>query len=161
MASSKKKTRTDDAEDEEMEDVEAPAKIDRAPSARRTEVRSAAMRRPLRRNRTSHHYRGWRSTGLRRSVRWCRTKTSSPPVRPLTHPWASLAHYVAVSRFIEEKRIPHFLFYGPPGTGKTTTILAIARKLYGPNFQSMILEVCSPRIGGLFRLTRRPAERVG
>ena len=48
---------------------------------------------------------------------------------------------VLVSRFIEEKKIPHFLFYGPPGTGKTTTILAIARKLCGPNFQSMILEV--------------------
>jgi replication factor C subunit 2/4 len=28
--------------------------------------------------------------------------------------------------------MPHCLFYGPPGTGKTTTALAIAKELYGP-----------------------------
>jgi replication factor C subunit 3/5 len=33
------------------------------------------------------------------------------------------------------------LFYGPPGTGKTTTILAIAKKLYGPKWKSMVLEL--------------------
>jgi len=27
--------------------------------------------------------------------------------------------------------LPHMLFYGPPGTGKTSTILAVARELYG------------------------------
>jgi hypothetical protein len=27
--------------------------------------------------------------------------------------------------------LPHLLFYGPPGTGKTSTILALARELYG------------------------------
>jgi replication factor C subunit 2/4 len=27
--------------------------------------------------------------------------------------------------------LPHLLFYGPPGTGKTSTILALARQLYG------------------------------
>jgi replication factor C subunit 3/5 len=37
--------------------------------------------------------------------------------------------------------MPHLLFYGPPGTGKTSTVLACARKLNGPNFQSMILEL--------------------
>ena len=46
-----------------------------------------------------------------------------------------------VSRLIDAGRLPHLLFYGPPGTGKTTTILALARKLYGPNFQSMVLEL--------------------
>ena len=46
-----------------------------------------------------------------------------------------------VTRFIEEKRLPHLLLYGPPGTGKTSMILAVARKLYGPKFQSMILEL--------------------
>src|SRR2546421_212225 len=40
-----------------------------------------------------------------------------------------------------KKKLPHLLFYGPPGTGKTSTILAIARQMYGPGFQSMILEV--------------------
>lgn len=28
-------------------------------------------------------------------------------------------------------QLPHLLFYGPPGTGKTSTILAVARELYG------------------------------
>lgn len=33
------------------------------------------------------------------------------------------------------------LFYGPPGTGKTTTILAIARELYGDDMRNMVLEL--------------------
>ena len=34
------------------------------------------------------------------------------------------------------------LFYGPPGTGKTSTILALARELYGPElFPSRVLEL--------------------
>ena len=34
------------------------------------------------------------------------------------------------------------LFYGPPGTGKTSTILALARELFGPTlFRSRILEL--------------------
>jgi len=37
--------------------------------------------------------------------------------------------------------MPHLLLYGPPGTGKTSTVLAIARKLNGPNFQSTTLEL--------------------
>ncbi len=37
--------------------------------------------------------------------------------------------------------MPHLLFYGPPGTGKTSTVLACARKLNGPNFASMVLEL--------------------
>ncbi|CAG8528747.1 4328_t:CDS:10 [Diversispora eburnea] len=44
-------------------------------------------------------------------------------------------------RFIEKDRVPHLLFYGPPGTGKTTSILAFARKLYGPGWKNMVLEL--------------------
>ena len=34
------------------------------------------------------------------------------------------------------------LFYGPPGTGKTSTILALAKELYGPDmFKSRVLEL--------------------
>ncbi|MCJ1226456.1 Subunit of heteropentameric Replication factor C (RF-C) [Toensbergia leucococca] len=34
------------------------------------------------------------------------------------------------------------LFYGPPGTGKTSTILALAKELYGPEmFQTRVLEL--------------------
>lgn len=37
--------------------------------------------------------------------------------------------------------LPHLLFYGPPGTGKTSTVLALARSLYGVSFKSQILEL--------------------
>jgi replication factor C subunit 2/4 len=32
---------------------------------------------------------------------------------------------------LETGNLPHLLFYGPPGTGKTSTILALARQLFG------------------------------
>jgi replication factor C subunit 2/4 len=39
-------------------------------------------------------------------------------------------------------KLPHMLFYGPPGTGKTSTILALAKELYGPEFvKSRVLEL--------------------
>ncbi|KAK8049155.1 hypothetical protein PG994_010885, partial [Apiospora phragmitis] len=38
--------------------------------------------------------------------------------------------------------LPHMLFYGPPGTGKTSTILALAKELYGPEMiKSRVLEL--------------------
>ena len=46
-----------------------------------------------------------------------------------------------VEKFIEKNRLPHLLFYGPPGTGKTSTILAVARRIYGPGYKKQILEV--------------------
>ncbi|KAF9106274.1 hypothetical protein BGX29_009923 [Mortierella sp. GBA35] len=46
-----------------------------------------------------------------------------------------------IERFIDENRLPHMLLYGPPGTGKTSTILACARKLYGPMWKSMTMEL--------------------
>ncbi|CAG8605033.1 2050_t:CDS:10 [Paraglomus brasilianum] len=46
-----------------------------------------------------------------------------------------------IERFIDEGRLPHLLLYGPAGTGKTSTILACARKLYGPQWKSMIMEL--------------------
>ncbi|XP_050365015.1 replication factor C subunit 3 [Argentina anserina] len=46
-----------------------------------------------------------------------------------------------IDRLTSENRLPHLLLYGPPGTGKTSTILAVARKLYGPQYRSMILEL--------------------
>lgn len=40
------------------------------------------------------------------------------------------------------RKLPHMLFYGPPGTGKTSTILALAKELYGPEmFKSRVLEL--------------------
>ncbi|CAH8305236.1 unnamed protein product [Eruca vesicaria subsp. sativa] len=46
-----------------------------------------------------------------------------------------------IDRLTNENKLPHLLLYGPPGTGKTSTILAVARKLYGPKYGNMILEL--------------------
>ena len=56
-----------------------------------------------------------------------------PPKKSLTH---------SVRRLVSENRLPHLLLYGPPGTGKTSTILAVARALYGAAaMPSMVLEL--------------------
>lgn len=45
-------------------------------------------------------------------------------------------------RSLETANLPHLLFYGPPGTGKTSTALAIARQLYGPELmKSRVMEL--------------------
>ena len=46
-----------------------------------------------------------------------------------------------ITKFIKEKKLPHLLFYGPPGTGKTSTILAVAKEMYGKSYGSMSLEL--------------------
>ncbi|KAF8915637.1 P-loop containing nucleoside triphosphate hydrolase protein [Mucidula mucida] len=46
-----------------------------------------------------------------------------------------------IEKFIEKNRLPHLLFYGPPGTGKTSTILAVARRIYGNEYRKQILEL--------------------
>ena len=43
--------------------------------------------------------------------------------------------------FVEEKNLPHLLLVGPAGVGKTTSILALARDLYGPGYRNFILEL--------------------
>ena len=46
-----------------------------------------------------------------------------------------------MKQFIKKRRMPHLLFYGPPGTGKTSTILSVAKSIYGTNYKNMILEL--------------------
>ncbi|MCW4035911.1 MAG: replication factor C small subunit [Candidatus Bathyarchaeota archaeon] len=46
-----------------------------------------------------------------------------------------------LKNFVKERNLPHLLFVGPAGVGKTTSILALARDLYGPGYQSFILEL--------------------
>ncbi|OBA19195.1 P-loop containing nucleoside triphosphate hydrolase protein [Metschnikowia bicuspidata var. bicuspidata NRRL YB-4993] len=46
-----------------------------------------------------------------------------------------------VRKFVHEGKLPHLLFYGPPGTGKTSTITALAKEIYGPNYKNMVLEL--------------------
>ncbi|KAL5490434.1 RFC2 [Sanghuangporus weigelae] len=56
---------------------------------------------------------------------------------------SSQEHIVAVlQKTLTSTNLPHMLFYGPPGTGKTSTILALARQLFGPdNFKNRVLEL--------------------
>jgi replication factor C subunit 3/5 len=47
-----------------------------------------------------------------------------------------------INKFVDSNRLPHLLLYGPPGTGKTSTILALARRIYGAdNMRQMVLEL--------------------
>ncbi|KAH6919086.1 replication factor C [Coprinopsis sp. MPI-PUGE-AT-0042] len=76
-------------------------------------------------------------------------------VDPANQPWvekyrpktidevSAQEHTTAVlKRTLTSANLPHMLFYGPPGTGKTSTILALARELYGPdNFRNRVLEL--------------------
>ena len=62
----------------------------------------------------------------------------------------------SVEKFIEKNRLPHLLFYGPPGTGKTSTILAVARRIYGPDFRKQILEVHTKPAYFVYAYSSRP-----
>jgi replication factor C small subunit len=46
-----------------------------------------------------------------------------------------------LKNFVNERNLPHLLFVGPAGIGKTSSILALARDLYGPGYQNFILEL--------------------
>ena len=47
-----------------------------------------------------------------------------------------------INKFVDSNRLPHLLLYGPPGTGKTSTILALARRIYGiENMRQLVLEL--------------------
>lgn len=47
-----------------------------------------------------------------------------------------------LTRLIDNDNLPHLLLYGPPGTGKTSTIVACAKRMYGPAaYSSMALEL--------------------
>ena len=47
----------------------------------------------------------------------------------------------ALKQAVESGTLTHLLFYGPPGTGKTSTILALAHQLFGPEFKNRVLEL--------------------
>ena len=47
----------------------------------------------------------------------------------------------ALRKLVKKGQLPHMLFYGASGTGKTSTILAVARKLYNDDINFMVLEL--------------------
>ncbi|KAI8985339.1 replication factor C subunit 2 [Pilobolus umbonatus] len=42
---------------------------------------------------------------------------------------------LVLKKALQSDNLPHLLFYGPAGTGKTSTILALANELYGPELK--------------------------
>ena len=46
-----------------------------------------------------------------------------------------------ITKLLDSDQLPHLLFYGPPGTGKTSTILAMAKQIYGKHVDAMTLEL--------------------
>jgi len=46
-----------------------------------------------------------------------------------------------LKRFVKNRNLPHLMFVGPAGVGKTTSILALARDLYGSGYRNFILEL--------------------
>ena len=47
-----------------------------------------------------------------------------------------------VKRLVSRNKLPHLLFYGPPGTGKTSTILAVAKEMFGEaKLGNMVLQL--------------------
>ncbi|KAA8645939.1 hypothetical protein EYZ11_002510 [Aspergillus tanneri] len=82
-------------------------------------------------------------------------KANEKETQPRQQPWvekyrpktlddvAAQDHTTKVlQRTLQASNLPHMLFYGPPGTGKTSTILALAKSLFGPTlYRSRILEL--------------------
>jgi DNA polymerase III delta prime subunit len=48
---------------------------------------------------------------------------------------------IEIDRIIQNKNIPNMILTGIPGIGKTTTLLCIARKLYGKYMNDTVLEL--------------------
>jgi len=83
------------------------------------------------------------------------SKPASPPPVETSLPWvekyrpATLSDLVAhddiisiLNSLIGANKLPHLLLYGPPGTGKTSTIVAMARRMYGGGkYKAMVLEL--------------------
>ena len=70
---------------------------------------------------------GWRSTALRAGGRR-----------------RAQGHHRPISRLSTEDKLPHLV--AAPGHGQTSTILALAKELYGASFAQMVLELNAPTV---------------
>ena len=63
--------------------------------------------------------------------------------RPKNHNEISTQHNIiqSLKNGILTKNMPHIIFYGGSGCGKTSTILALARELFGENMSNRIIEL--------------------
>jgi replication factor C subunit 3/5 len=46
-----------------------------------------------------------------------------------------------IKQLLINKSLPHLLFHGSPGTGKTSTIMALAKEIYGDNIVFMVMKL--------------------
>jgi DNA polymerase III delta prime subunit len=93
--------------------------------------------------RKQDYSRGWRNSAsieFEQSIKSTLIYCSRP--KTLSEVTAQDNTIQVLSRTLQSTNLPHMLFYGPPGTGKTSTILALAKQLYGPDLiKSRVLEL--------------------
>jgi replication factor C subunit 3/5 len=46
-----------------------------------------------------------------------------------------------IKKLLVSESLPHLLFYGSPGTGKTSTIMTLAKEIYGINIRLMVMKL--------------------
>lgn len=46
-----------------------------------------------------------------------------------------------IKSYVDRRNVPNLLFSGPAGTGKTSSSIALARELFGQNFEQNFLEL--------------------
>jgi replication factor C subunit 3/5 len=46
-----------------------------------------------------------------------------------------------IKKLLQGGALPHLLFHGSPGTGKTSTIMALAKEIYGTNMRLMVMKL--------------------
>jgi replication factor C subunit 3/5 len=65
-----------------------------------------------------------------------------------------------IIRLAQKNELPHLLLQGSPGTGKTSTVLALARFLYGANIANMVLMLNASDENGIEAIRTQVKEFV-